>query len=61
MDGTGTQGPASGRLDPKQTEGIRARVRLMIEITARAEKYRNGLLAAAEQLSREEATIVSDL
>lgn len=61
MDGTGSQGAASGRLDPEQAEGIRARVRLMIEITARAGKYRNGLLAAAEQLSREEATIVSDL
>jgi len=61
MDGTRTQGAASGRLDPEQAEGIKARVRLMIEITAQAGKYRNGLLAAAEQLSREEATIVSDL
>ncbi len=33
----------------------------MIEITARAGSYRKGLLAAAAQLSPEEATIISDL
>jgi hypothetical protein len=33
----------------------------MIEITARAGSYRRGLLAAAAQLSPEEATIISDL
>ncbi len=40
---------------------MRARVRLMIEITARAGAYRKGLLAAAEHLSPEEAAIISDL
>jgi len=40
---------------------VRARVRLMIEITARAGSYRKGLLAAAAQLSPEEAAIISDL
>ena len=40
---------------------VRARVRLMIEITARAGAYRKGLLAAAGRLSPEEAAIISDL
>lgn len=40
---------------------MRARVRLMIEITARAGAYRKGLLTAAGQLSPEEAAIISDL
>jgi hypothetical protein len=44
-----------------QTEVMRTRVRLIIEITAREGEYRKGLLAAAEQLSPEEATIISDL
>jgi hypothetical protein len=44
-----------------QTEVMRTRVRLIIEITAREGAYRKGLLAAAEQLSPEEAAIISDL
>jgi len=40
---------------------VRARVRLIIEITARAGSYRRGLLAAARQLSPEEAAIIADL
>ena len=40
---------------------VRARVQLMIEITARAGAYRKGLLAAAEHLTPEEAAIISDL
>jgi hypothetical protein len=40
---------------------MRARVRLMIEITARAGSYRRGLLSAAKRLSPEEAEIISDL
>ena len=40
---------------------MRTRVRLMIQITARAGKYRKGLLAAAARLSPEEAEIISDL
>jgi hypothetical protein len=51
----------SGLLSSEQAEQTRARVRLMIEITARAGAYRKGLLAAASQLSPQEATIVSDL
>ena len=48
-------------LSPAETERIRARVRLMIEITARAARFRGGLLQAAERLTPEEAAIVADL
>ncbi len=51
----------SGTLTAEQTRQVRDRVRLMIEITARAGAYRKGLLAAAERLSPEEAAIMSDL
>ena len=51
----------SGLLNSDQAAQTRVRVRLMIEITARAGTYRKGLLAAASQLSPQEATIVSDL
>jgi len=44
-----------------QAELVRARVRLMIEITARAGAYRKGLLSATKRLSPEEAAIISDL
>ena len=50
-----------GALSTEQTEAVRARVRLLIEITAREGEYRKGLLAAAEHLSPEEAAILSDL
>jgi hypothetical protein len=53
--------PAPTPLTPEQTEQVRTRVRLMIEITARAGSYRKGLLAAAEHLSPEEAAIIADL
>ena len=52
---------ASNVLTTERTEEVRARVRLMIEITARAGAYRKGLLTAAEHLSPEEAAIISDL
>jgi len=52
--------PAGG-LTAGRTEQVRTRVRLMIQITARAGKYRKGLLAAAARLSPEEAAIISDL
>jgi len=45
----------------RQAAETRARVRLMIEITAQAGAYRKGLLAAAGQLSPEEAVIIADL
>src|SRR5215472_9243217 len=45
----------------QRAELVRTRVRLMIEITARAGAYRKGLLAAADSLTPEEAEIISDL
>jgi hypothetical protein len=51
---------AEPTLSPVDTERVRARVRLMIEITARAGRFRGGLLQAAERLTPEEA-IVADL
>lgn len=45
----------------QQAELVRSRVRLMIEITARAGAYRRGLLSAVKRLSPEEAAIISDL
>jgi hypothetical protein len=50
-----------GALSTEQTEAVRARVRLMIGITAREGAYRKGLLDAAEHLSPQEAAIISDL
>jgi hypothetical protein len=48
-------------LSRERAEKVKARVRLLIEITARAGEYRKGLLSAVAQLSREEAAIISDL
>jgi hypothetical protein len=45
----------------EQAERTRARVRLLIDITARAGEYRKGLLAAVARLSREESAIIADL
>ena len=62
ITGAGRPGvAASNALTAERAEEVRARVRLMIEITARAGSYRKGLLAAAGHLSPEEATIISDL
>ena len=56
------RGVRSGRSgESRETREERTRVRLMIEITARAGAYRKGLLAAAAKLSPEEAVIISDL
>lgn len=52
---------AEAPLSSEETERVRARVRLMIEITARAGRFRGGLLQAAERLTPEEAAIVADL
>ena len=58
----GRRGKAGRKpLTAQRTEEVRDRVRLMIEITARAGSYRKGLLAAAAQLSPEEAAIIADL
>ncbi len=51
----------SPSLSPEQTAQVRTRVRLLIDITARAGAYRRGLQAAAAQLSPEEAAIILDL
>ncbi len=48
-------------LTDAQTERVRKRVRLLIEITARSGAYRKGLLIAAGRLSPEEAAILQDL
>lgn len=48
-------------LSPERTAQVRERVRLLIDITARAGSYRRGLQAAAAQLSPEEAAIIVDL
>ncbi len=48
-------------LSPEETERIRTRVRLMIELSARSGRYRGGLLQAAERLTPEEAAVVADL
>jgi len=45
----------------RRAEQTRERVRLMIEVTARAGAYRKGLVAATRRLSPEEAAILSDL
>ncbi|MFC8080175.1 hypothetical protein ACFUN8_32125 [Streptomyces sp. NPDC057307] len=55
--GAGTAGTERA----ERAEAVRTRVRLMIEITARAGSYRKGLVKAAEHLSPEEAEILADL
>jgi hypothetical protein len=52
---------AEPELSAAETERIRTRVRLMIEITARGGRFRGGLVQAAERLTPEEAAIVADL
>lgn len=52
---------AAGTPAERRVERERTRVRLMIEITARSEAYRKGLVTAAKRLSPEEAEIISDL
>ncbi|MFC9650415.1 hypothetical protein [Streptomyces sp. NPDC056937] len=52
---------ASGTVSAGRAEEVRTRVRLMIEITARAGSYRRGLVKAAGRLSPEEAVILDDL
>ncbi|MFJ9209640.1 hypothetical protein [Streptomyces sp. NPDC102264] len=52
---------ASDTAGAERADEVRARVRLMIEITARAGSYRKGLVKAAGRLSPEEAVILDDL
>jgi hypothetical protein len=44
-----------------ETERVRARIRLLIDITSRSQEYRRGLAAAAARLTPEEAAIMADL
>jgi hypothetical protein len=48
-------------LGGRETERVRTRVRLMVEITARRGQYRSGLAAAAKRLTPSEAAIIADL
>jgi hypothetical protein len=48
-------------LTGEQTELVRKRVRLLIELTSRTDAYRRGLTAAARRLSPEEAAVLVDL
>jgi hypothetical protein len=48
-------------LPEAQTELVKTRVRLLIELTAKAGEYRKGLLTAVARLSPEEAAILADL
>lgn len=57
----GRPGETASGVRAERADQVRNRVRLIIEITARAGAYRKGLVAAAERLSPEEATILSDL
>ncbi len=52
---------AATPLTQQQTEIVRTRVRLLIQITAKVGSYRKGLVQAAERLSPEEAAIIVDL
>jgi hypothetical protein len=54
-------GGGSSTLTAERTRQVRTRVRLLIDITARAGSYRKGLQAAAEQLGPEEAAVIVDL
>jgi hypothetical protein len=49
------------QLSRSETERVRTRVRLMVEITARAGEYRSGLGLAAKRLTPAEAAIIADL
>ena len=53
--------PGSVDLSPAETERIRERVRLMLDISARTNRFRGGILHAAARLTPQEAAIVADL
>jgi hypothetical protein len=52
---------AAFELSPAETERIRERARLMIEISARGGRFPSRLLRAAGRLTPEEAAVVADL
>jgi hypothetical protein len=53
--------PGAGALSQSDTERVRTRVQLLIDLTTRTGAYRKGLSAAAKQLSPQEAAILVDL
>ncbi|WP_333767106.1 hypothetical protein [Streptomyces sp. IBSBF 2435] len=57
----GRAGAAPSDADARKADQVRTRVRLVIEITARAGEYRRGLIAAVGRLSPEESVILADL
>jgi hypothetical protein len=48
-------------VEGKETARVRARVRLLVQITSRSQEYRRGLTEAATRLSPQEAAIMADL
>jgi hypothetical protein len=54
-------GPAKTKAESSETERIRERVRLMVEISAQPGVYRRGLEQAARRLTPEEAAVLADL
>ena len=57
----GEHPPGSGDLSPAETERVRERVRLMLDISARTTRFRGGILHAAARLTPQEAAIAADL
>ena len=57
----GEHPPDSVDLSPAETERVRERVRLMLGISARTNRFRGGILHAAARLTPQEAAIVADL
>jgi hypothetical protein len=53
--------PEPAALTGAETERVRRRVRLMVEITSRVGAYRAGLALAARRLTPSEAAIIADL
>ena len=52
---------AAGAEQERRAQAMRTRVQLLLELTARNDTYRKGLLAAASGLSAQEAVILADL
>lgn len=58
---TDSPSSAADPIGDAETERIRTRMRLMVQITSRVGKYRAGLALAARRLTPSEAAIISDL
>jgi hypothetical protein len=58
---SGGSAPTHRSLSAEETDRIRERVRLMIEISARGARFRGGLQHAARRLTPEEAAVIADL